>query len=188
MVALANVGLILRKGETKLLTTQAQPPKTVTTPRGVSVAVVDRAGCHKWFGCILSGNNKGSHRADREYHSQAASRAFFANKNILCNKAASFRKLWFFFWENCYSCCMLRRWPQQGLQNRSGHYECSSSPIASIWRWPTQPHKLAEPVTQRNSRPSQSYGPRGTWETTTAKHQRAKHHCRKNFSWELPVS
>ena len=27
----------------------------------------------------------------------AASRAFFANRNILCNKAASFRKRWFFF-------------------------------------------------------------------------------------------
>jgi len=46
------------------------------------VDVVDRAGCHKWFGCILSGNNKGSHRADREYHSQAAS-GFFANRKNL---------------------------------------------------------------------------------------------------------
>jgi len=80
MVALADGGLIFRKGETKLPTTQTQPPKTITTPRGVSVAVVDRAGCHKWFGCILSGNNKGSHRADREYHSQAASMAVFAKQ------------------------------------------------------------------------------------------------------------
>ena len=36
--------------------------------------------------------------------------------------------------------------------------------------WPTHTH---------NSRPSQSYGPRWTWETTTAKHQRSKHHCTK---------
>ena len=89
--------LILNADKTKLLTTQAQPPKTITTPRGVSVAVVDRDGCHKWFGCILSGNNKGSHRPDLEYHLQAASRAFFANRNILCNKAVSLRKRLHFF-------------------------------------------------------------------------------------------
>ena len=90
VVALADVGLLLHEGEMKLLTTQTQPPKILATPRGVSVAVVDRPGCHKWFGCILSGN--GSHRPDREYHLQAASRAFFANRNILCNKAVSIRK------------------------------------------------------------------------------------------------
>ena len=33
-------------------------------------------------------------------------------------------------------------------------------------------------ATQRNSRPSQTYGPRGTWETTAAKHQRSKHHSK----------
>lgn len=38
-----------------------------------------------------------------------------------------------------------------------------------------------------NSRSSQSYGPRGTWKTTT-KHQRSKLHCTKVFSWELHVS
>ena len=91
------MGLILNADKTKLLTTQAQPPKTITTPRGVSVAVVDRDGCHKWLGCILSGNNKGSHRPDLEYHLQVASRAFFANRNIVCNKAVSLRKRLHFF-------------------------------------------------------------------------------------------
>ena len=97
VVALADEGLILNADKTKLLTTQAQPPKTITTPRGVSVAVVDRDGCHKWLGCILSGNNEGSHRPDLEYNLQAASRAFFANRNILCNKAVSLRKRLHFF-------------------------------------------------------------------------------------------
>ena len=60
VVPLANVSLMLNEDKTKLLTTHAQPPKTITTPRGVSVAVVDRDACHKWLGCILSGNNKGS--------------------------------------------------------------------------------------------------------------------------------
>ena len=32
------------------------------------------------------------------------------------------------------------------------------------------------------------YGPRGTWDITTAKHERSKHHCANVFSWELHVS
>ena len=97
VVALADVGLILNQDKTKLLTTQAQPPTTITTPGGLSVAVVDRDGCHKWLGCILSGNNRGSHRLDLEYHLQAASKTFFANRNILCNKAVSLVKRLQFF-------------------------------------------------------------------------------------------
>ena len=97
VVALADVGLILNQDKTKLLTTQAQPPKTISTPGGLSVAVVDRDGCHKWLGCILSGNNRGSHRLDLEYHLQAASKAFFANRNIFCNKTVSLVKRLQFF-------------------------------------------------------------------------------------------
>ena len=51
VVALADVGLILNQDKTKLITTQVQPPTTITTPGGLSVAVVDRDGCHKWLGC-----------------------------------------------------------------------------------------------------------------------------------------
>ena len=80
VVALADVGLILNQDKTKLITTQAQPPTTITTPGGLTVAVVDQDGCHKWLGCILSGNNRGSHRLDLEYHLQAASKTFFANR------------------------------------------------------------------------------------------------------------
>ena len=59
--------------------------------------MVDRDGCHKWLGCISSGNNRGSHRLDLEYRLQAASKTFFANKNIFCNKAVSFVKRLQFF-------------------------------------------------------------------------------------------
>jgi len=55
VVALAHVGSMLNEDKTKLLTTQTRPPKTITIPRGISVAVVDREGCHKWLGCILFG-------------------------------------------------------------------------------------------------------------------------------------
>ena len=61
------------------------------------MAVVDQGGCHKWLGCILSGNNRGSHRLDLEYHLQAASKTFFANRNILCNKSLSLVKRLQFF-------------------------------------------------------------------------------------------
>ena len=57
VVALADVGLIFNQDKTKLLTTQAQPPTTITTPGGLSVAVVDRHGCHKWL--ILPGKQQG---------------------------------------------------------------------------------------------------------------------------------
>ena len=59
VVALADVGLILNQDKTKLPTTQAQPPTTITSPGGFSVAVVDRHGCDKWFGCILRGKQQG---------------------------------------------------------------------------------------------------------------------------------
>ena len=59
----------------KLLRTQAQPG-------GVSVTGATN-------GCILSGNNRGGHRLDFEYYVETASKAFFANKNILCIKALS---------------------------------------------------------------------------------------------------
>ena len=97
MVALADVGWIFHQDKRKLITTQTPPPTTITTPRGLSVAVVDRGGCHKWFGCILFGNNSGSHRLDLEYHLQGASKTFFANRNIFCNKAVSLVKRLQFF-------------------------------------------------------------------------------------------
>ena len=77
VVALAGFGVVLKEGKTKLLTTQAHPPKIITTPGGLSVVVVDRDECHKWLGCMLSANNSGSYRLDLEYYVQAASKAFF---------------------------------------------------------------------------------------------------------------
>ena len=41
---------------------------------------------HKWLGCILSAGAIGRSTLDITYHLQAASRAFFANKQILCDK------------------------------------------------------------------------------------------------------
>ena len=41
---------------------------------------------HKWSGCILSAEANGRSTSDITYHLQAASRAFRANKQILCDK------------------------------------------------------------------------------------------------------
>ena len=41
---------------------------------------------HKWLGCILSAAAYGRSTLDTTYHLQAASRASFANKQILCDK------------------------------------------------------------------------------------------------------
>ena len=41
---------------------------------------------HKWLGCFLSAGAYGRSTLDTTYHLQAASRAFFANKQILCDK------------------------------------------------------------------------------------------------------
>ena len=114
------------------------------------MSVVDRDGCHKWLGCIVYGNNRGSHTLDLEYHVQAASRAFFANINILCNKAVSLVKRLQFFNKISESGCMFRRWPQKDFQNRSGNDDdgCSFSPVASICRRPPRRNKLAEPMAQ----------------------------------------
>ena len=92
MQAQSQKSLILKQDKTNLLTTQAQPRTTITTAGVLSVAVVDRDGCHKWLGCILFGNNRGSHRFDLEYHLQAASKTLFAHTNILCDKAVSLVK------------------------------------------------------------------------------------------------
>ena len=90
VVALADVGVILKQDKTKLLTTQAQPRTTITTPRGLGVAVVDRDGCHKRLDAFYLGTT--GEDTDLEYHLQAASKTLFANTNILCNKAVSLVK------------------------------------------------------------------------------------------------
>ena len=130
LVALADVGV--NEDKTKLLTTQAQPPKPSTIPRGLS---------------IPSGNNRGSHRLDRNTIKRLHQRlSSLRNRNIFRKKAVSLLKRLRFFDKNCGSCCMSRRWPQKDLQSRSGNDRCSFSPVASFCRRPPKPNKLAEPM------------------------------------------
>ena len=73
--------------KTKILTIQAQPQKQLRTRGAVMVDVVDRASPHKWLGCLL--HPGGYHHADADFHLQAASRAFHANRWILTDRHVS---------------------------------------------------------------------------------------------------
>ena len=86
---LAKVGLVLNATKTVVLTSQAQGPTQIKTPTGLVIKVVPRSSSQKWLGCMLSCSLSGSHALDLEYHLQAASKAFFANKAILTNRKTS---------------------------------------------------------------------------------------------------
>ena len=71
---------------TKVLTTQAQPPSTFA---GLELEVLEQIKTHKWLGCFLSTSNMGNRQQDMNYRLQNPPRAFQANKWILCDKTVS---------------------------------------------------------------------------------------------------
>ena len=79
--ALRSVGLLLNAKKTKFLTTEAQPPDLIWLDIDTCIEVVRT--CHKWLGCFLS--MSGTHDADVDFHVSSASRAFWANKWLLCD-------------------------------------------------------------------------------------------------------
>ena len=82
----AEVGLLLNGEKTVVLTNEAQPPSHLWTQTGIKLQVKNRSGGHKWLGCILGVGKAGRTTLELTYHLQAASRAFFANRNILCDQ------------------------------------------------------------------------------------------------------
>ena len=84
VACLKEVGLELNASKTKILTTQAQPGKTLTTQNGLEMEILDATKAHKWLGCLLSTSNTGNREADLDFRLQATSKAFYANKLILC--------------------------------------------------------------------------------------------------------
>ena len=89
VTSLGKVGLKLNAAKTKALTTQAQPPKTLTTRAGLEIAMLDQSSSHKWLGCMLSTENAGTRQDDIDHRLQSAARAFHVHKWILCDKRAS---------------------------------------------------------------------------------------------------
>ena len=72
--------------KTVVLTNEAQPPSHLWTQTGIKLQVKNGSGGHKWLGCILGVGKAGRTTLDLTHHLQAASKAFFANKNILCDQ------------------------------------------------------------------------------------------------------
>ena len=89
VACLKEVGLELNASKTKILTTQAQPGKTLRTQKGLEMEILDATKAHKWLGCLLSTSNAGNREADLDFRLQATSKAFYANKWILCDKNVS---------------------------------------------------------------------------------------------------
>ena len=82
----AEVGLFLNGEKTVVLTNEAQPPLHLWTHTGIKLQVKNGSGGHKWLGCILGVGKAGRTTLDLTHHLQASSKAFFANRNILCDQ------------------------------------------------------------------------------------------------------
>ena len=89
--------MALNASKTKILPTQTQPSKTVTTQNGLEMEILDATRAHPWLGCLLSTLNAGNREADLDFRLQAASTTFYANKWILCDKNISLKSRIKFF-------------------------------------------------------------------------------------------
>ena len=89
---LESVGLSLDASKTIILTTETQPPNFLRTRRGEQITVLDSTGSHKWFGCMLTSKGSKSSNTDIEYLLQAATKAFYVNKTVFCDKHVSICK------------------------------------------------------------------------------------------------
>ena len=77
---LRQVGLILNASKTKVLTTEAQPPSCLFIPGANPTQVLEREGCHKWLGCILSKATSDAVKAILDFDLQNASKASWKHK------------------------------------------------------------------------------------------------------------
>ena len=75
----------LNESKTVVMTTEAQPPQSLALHGGVTVKVLPQDSSHKWLGCKIGSGQ--SHHADVEFHLQAATKAYYANKWILNDRS-----------------------------------------------------------------------------------------------------
>ena len=88
---LQNIGLQLNTGKPVVLTSEVQPPSFLHTHNGSKLRVLQQQEAHRWLGCMISAAGSRNRHLDLQHHLQAASRAFHANKWILCDKGVSQR-------------------------------------------------------------------------------------------------
>ena len=94
---LAELGLHLNVGKTKILTTQSQSPSEVPFPNGRVIEFFDHGSAHKWLGRMLCTASTGNHAPDLAHHLQVASKAFFAHRPFLVNRNVSMRDRFKYF-------------------------------------------------------------------------------------------
>ena len=80
---LSEVGLLLNADKTVVLTSQSQPPSTITTEHGITLKVLPGNVAQKWLGCMLTAFGSEQKSLDLQYHLQQAAKAYHANKWIL---------------------------------------------------------------------------------------------------------
>ena len=97
VTCLAEVGLHLNVGKTKILTTQSQSLSEVPLRNGQVIEVLDRGSTHKWLGCMLCTASTGNHAPGLAHHLQAASKAFFAHRPFLVNRNVAMRDRFKYF-------------------------------------------------------------------------------------------
>ena len=93
----SGVGLRLNVTKTKIVTSEAQAPAQLLTHAGSIVDILPPDASHKWLGCLLSSKGSRASSADVDFHLQAASRAFFANKQILLDRNVCLKQRLEFF-------------------------------------------------------------------------------------------
>ena len=90
----SSVGLRLDAAKTKVLTTQASHPLSSSPP---IIDILPSNDAHRWLGCLLSCHGSKATSADVDFHLQVAAKAFFANKDVLCDYNISLTKRLHFF-------------------------------------------------------------------------------------------
>ena len=74
---------MLNADKTVILTTQRQPPSTITTDHGLTLRVLSGNVAQKWLGCMLSAYGSEQKFLNGQYHLQQAAKSYHANKWIL---------------------------------------------------------------------------------------------------------
>ena len=69
--------------KTVVLTSQSQPPSTITIDHGVTLRVLPGNVAQKWLGCMLAAYGSEQKFLDLQFHLQQAAKAYHANKWIL---------------------------------------------------------------------------------------------------------
>ena len=74
MAELSEVGLLLNADKTVVLTSQSQPPSTITTEHGITLKVLPGNVAKKWLGCVLTAYGSEQKNLDLQYHLQQAAK------------------------------------------------------------------------------------------------------------------